>query len=271
MSGDDAAIQRWLTLLRDGTDAERIEARRQLAAVFEQRGMLDEAVDLLVANIRRGERHADIFRWLARLYRAQGDEDLAMQAAVEAAKHLPPLPVLPPPPPPPPPVQWPAPAPASPVPVRGPAQRGSGGSDLTHGCLIVVGLAVACLVAAFVFIGPLKPATSVVARSGKSDIVLGRRPIDFGTRGQAQELLALMDRQPRLAGYSVAYETDVDGVAFGCDFTKDVIIRVHTTRDGHGTGERWSGSIEYRLRSAASGGSLNDTPNGKSFGTFESF
>src|SRR5947207_2638655 len=88
MQDDDATIQHWLTVLRHGTDAEKIEARRQLARVFEQRGMWEEAIDLLVANIRAGERDADTFRCLSRLYRAQGNEDLAMQAAAEAAKYI---------------------------------------------------------------------------------------------------------------------------------------------------------------------------------------
>jgi tetratricopeptide (TPR) repeat protein len=87
-SPDDEQIQGWLSQLRDGTPDEKIQARRLLAAVFEQRGMYDEAIDLLVANVRAGERNADIFRWLARIYRAQGDEHLAMQAAAEAAKYM---------------------------------------------------------------------------------------------------------------------------------------------------------------------------------------
>jgi hypothetical protein len=50
--------------------------------------MYEEAADLLGANVRDGVRNADIFRWLARLYRAQGDEVTAMQAAAEAAKYM---------------------------------------------------------------------------------------------------------------------------------------------------------------------------------------
>jgi hypothetical protein len=85
---DDDLIQQWLDDLRDGTEPERIQARRGLAHVFERRAMYEEAADLLVSNVRAGACDADIFRWLARLYRAQGLEVLAMQAAAEAAKYL---------------------------------------------------------------------------------------------------------------------------------------------------------------------------------------
>jgi hypothetical protein len=90
MASDDAGheqAQQWLSALRDGTDAEKIAARRGLARVFEQRGMLDEAVELLEANVRAGVRSGEIFRWLARLYREQGDESLSWAALLEAAKY----------------------------------------------------------------------------------------------------------------------------------------------------------------------------------------
>lgn len=85
---DDQAAQHWLLLLRDGDDDQKITAREQLAAVFERRGMLEEATDLLESNVRDGVRNADIFRWLARLYRNGSDEVRAMQAAAEAAKYI---------------------------------------------------------------------------------------------------------------------------------------------------------------------------------------
>jgi hypothetical protein len=86
---DDDAAQYWLTVLRDGTNAERVEARDQLAAIFQRRGMLDEAIELLSANARAGHASADGYRWLSRLFRARGDEISAMQAAAEAAKLMP--------------------------------------------------------------------------------------------------------------------------------------------------------------------------------------
>ncbi len=83
---DDAQTQRWLAALRDGTPAQKADARRNLAALFEARGLLAEATDLLVTNAREGHRDAATFRALARLYRAQGDEYNAAAAALEAAR-----------------------------------------------------------------------------------------------------------------------------------------------------------------------------------------
>ena len=83
----DQQIQRWLEALRDGTESEQIGARRGLAHVFEQRGLFDEAIALLESNVRAGVRNAETFRWLARLYGAQGDEVRASQARAEASKY----------------------------------------------------------------------------------------------------------------------------------------------------------------------------------------
>lgn len=84
--GDDP--QRWLVALRDGLPWQKVEARERLADIFERRGMLEEATELLVANAQAGAGSAELFRWLSRLYRAQGDELTAMQAAAEAAKYI---------------------------------------------------------------------------------------------------------------------------------------------------------------------------------------
>ncbi len=91
MYGDDAGdqqIQDWLNSLRDGTHTEKIAARRSLARLFEQRGMLEEAVELLENNVRAGVRSGETFRWLSRLYRAQGDEARSEEALAEAMKYL---------------------------------------------------------------------------------------------------------------------------------------------------------------------------------------
>lgn len=87
-TNDEDDAQHWLMVLRDGTSTQRIEARSRLARIFEKRGMIEEATDLLVSNVRAGARNADIFRWLARLYKAQGQDLLSVQAAAEAAKYL---------------------------------------------------------------------------------------------------------------------------------------------------------------------------------------
>ena len=83
----EAQIQRWLEVLRDGTESEKLGARRGLAHVFEQRGLFDEAIELLESNVRTSVCSAETFRWLARLYRAQGDEDRASQAMAEASRY----------------------------------------------------------------------------------------------------------------------------------------------------------------------------------------
>jgi hypothetical protein len=85
---DDDAAQYWLGILQRGSQSDRIEAREQLAKIFERRSMFEEATELLISNVHDGVRNSDIFRWLARLYRAQGHEVLAMQSAAEAAKYM---------------------------------------------------------------------------------------------------------------------------------------------------------------------------------------
>ena len=97
------------------------------------------------------------------------------------------------------------------------------------------------------------------------------RSLTFGSRGQARELLNLIDQHPGKAEYRISHRTESDVVVFGADFTLDLLVRVHRRNDDHGTGETWKGYALERLRSAAAGGSLNDTPLGKSPGTFETF
>lgn len=89
LGGHDAGDQqaeRWLAALRDGASAEKAAARRGLAAHFAARGLIAEAITMLVANAREGYRDAEQFQALARLYRAQGNEYLAASAALEAAR-----------------------------------------------------------------------------------------------------------------------------------------------------------------------------------------
>jgi hypothetical protein len=86
-AGEDRETEQWLATLRTGTAERQIEARAALARIFEQRGMLAEATDLLVANVEAGFLNGPIFRWLERLYRAQGHENRAGCAAVEARKY----------------------------------------------------------------------------------------------------------------------------------------------------------------------------------------
>jgi hypothetical protein len=88
-SGNEERTRRWLDWLRDGSDLDKIAARRGLAGVFEQRGMLEEAIELLERNVEEGVRGAETLRWLSRLYQAQGDEARSLEAAVHASQHEP--------------------------------------------------------------------------------------------------------------------------------------------------------------------------------------
>jgi predicted Zn-dependent protease len=85
---DDRQIQDWLDDLRVGTDSAKVVARRGLARIFEQRGMLEEAADLLTANIKAGPADGATYRWLAQLYRARGEVAMSEAAAAEASRLL---------------------------------------------------------------------------------------------------------------------------------------------------------------------------------------
>jgi hypothetical protein len=106
---------------------------------------------------------------------------------------------------------------------------------------------------------------------GKVSKDLGLRSLGFGSQGQSQELLKLMRATPNKTGYEITYRTDVDAVTFECDLSRNVLTRIHRYKDGRGKQEIWSGYVAERLKSASTGGSLNDTPDGKKPGTFQSF
>jgi hypothetical protein len=88
VDADERRIQRWLAMLRDGSEGDKVSARRGLAATFEQRGMLPEAIELLERNIDAGVRGAETLRWLSRLYQAQDDEVRSLEAAVRASQQV---------------------------------------------------------------------------------------------------------------------------------------------------------------------------------------
>jgi hypothetical protein len=81
----DRQVQDWLSTLRDGSPAMKVVARRGLAQVCEARGLLEEATDLVTANVAAGAPDPDALRWLARLYAARGDHERSRQAADEAS------------------------------------------------------------------------------------------------------------------------------------------------------------------------------------------
>jgi hypothetical protein len=84
-SPDDDA-ERYLTLLRQGSPAEKIEARDRLGAIFERRGLLDEAAQAYETNIREGVRDPDLYERLASVYRQQGRTELADEVLQEARR-----------------------------------------------------------------------------------------------------------------------------------------------------------------------------------------
>lgn len=107
--------------------------------------------------------------------------------------------------------------------------------------------------------------------SDQISVDLGMKDVGFGSAGQAAALQRLIQDNPGLNRYQISYSTGSDVVVFGCDLNSDVIIRIHNKPDGHGTNETWSGHVLFRILSAAKGASLNDTPNGKQPGSYQSF
>jgi hypothetical protein len=118
---------------------------------------------------------------------------------------------------------------------------------------------------------PLPTTFPATTGSGELKVDLGTRPLGFGSQGQASELLRLIEQNPGKAAYSISYRSTSDVVVFGCDFAKDALVRVHQEPNNRGTGETWKGYIIERLRYAAAGGSLNDTPAGKTPGSYQRF
>ena len=212
-SNEDEAAQAWLTVLRDGTHVQKIQAREHLASIFERRRMHEEAIDLLISNVRQGVRNADIFRWLARLHRAQGDEVMAMQAAAEAAKYLPPKlhsMVVP--------TALGAPPPAQRIrmsapPRTRPAKKGS----CLSGCMSAIFAIVSIVVGGTILLAVLGTAlrteqsTTVTGQSVASRVV----NCDFVLWHDRQEMLEVAIRAGRDGGRNVVPTAVVDAVAGG--------------------------------------------------------
>lgn len=108
------------------------------------------------------------------------------------------------------------------------------------------------------------PAPAAAQRIGTMSVDLGTRPFDFGSQGQARELVTLIESSPGKALYEIRYATTADTVTVSGDLAQNILRRVHRTPDGHGSNEEWRGYVMERLRTGATGGSMNDTPAGKS-------
>src|SRR5215212_209622 len=72
-SGDDAAIARWLALLRDGSTEEQQRARTELGLILERRGLPDEAAEAYERNVADGVSDRRSYERLAALARTRGD------------------------------------------------------------------------------------------------------------------------------------------------------------------------------------------------------
>jgi len=81
---DDEEARYWLDFLRSGTPESKIEARDHLSRIFERRGLLAEAIELLETNGREHGRDADHLGRLGELYRRAGRDDDADAAFAEA-------------------------------------------------------------------------------------------------------------------------------------------------------------------------------------------
>ena len=100
---------------------------------------------------------------------------------------------------------------------------------------------------------------------------LGVRNVSFGSLGQSRAMLSLIKDNPHRFKYQINYKTEAGRVVFSCDIPMSTITRVYKQKDGSGTVETWQGDTFFRLQAAAKGGSLNDTQQGKSAGTFSHF
>jgi hypothetical protein len=108
--------------------------------------------------------------------------------------------------------------------------------------------------------GPLE----VEKRTGKAKKHLGYIATaivaTYGYERDAQELLQLMEEKPGKAIYLVSYKTEDAAVVFACGLNEGLLVRVEKDFHGERREEDWRGYVLDRLKSAAEGGSLNDTP-----------
>jgi len=80
----DRQIEHWRSILEHGTEGQKVEARWNLSLIYEQRGMVAEAIEMLQANVAAGVRDPATYRTLATLFRQQGRLDLARTAQDQA-------------------------------------------------------------------------------------------------------------------------------------------------------------------------------------------
>jgi len=95
--------------------------------------------------------------------------------------------------------------------------------------------------------------------------------LDRGSTEQAKLLLKYISDDPTLTKYEADQHSGGELVRLEYDSQADTLVRIHKTSRHSGTREAWVGQIPDRLRAAAAGGSLNDTPDGESPGTYVRF
>ncbi|WP_319589188.1 hypothetical protein [uncultured Desulfobulbus sp.] len=100
---------------------------------------------------------------------------------------------------------------------------------------------------------------------------LGTKPDGFGSSAQALAIIDLIIRTPGQTNYQIMYKTSTNIVVFECDFIQDTITRTRKKSKGRSTIEKWSGQATPRLKHAANGGPLDDTPDGYSPSKIRSF
>ena len=175
-------------------------------------------------------------------------------------------------------------APPPPQPTAPPRWRGPLRIVLTI-VMVVLGAVIMALVAAWLTLmpatrpqaaapplaTPTTAAAQTATRAGEAKADLGTQSIGFGSQRQAQALLALIDREPGKATYNISYQTNADVVVLGVDLVRNVLVRVHQEPNNRGRSETWTGYPVDRLRNGARGGSMSDTPAGKSFGDFRTY
>lgn len=125
------------------------------------------------------------------------------------------------------------------------------------------------MIFALLTLAVLLPALCYAVEVVKKD--LGVRNASFSSTGQAQAMLSLVKDNPHQFKYQISYKTEVGNVLFEYDVAMDALTRIKKQKDGTGTAEKFPGDAMYRLQSAAKGGSLFDTRQGKSAGTIENF
>jgi hypothetical protein len=75
-STDDQQARFYIDQLMIGSEEEKYIARSQLAIIFEQRGMFEEAIELLTTNDSTKPNDVNTLRFLSRLYRESGEIEL---------------------------------------------------------------------------------------------------------------------------------------------------------------------------------------------------